>query len=156
MGKHMTSKGMSSRKADNPRDALNFAIAQKMHHRRVRPVNVPGQYELYIGVRPPQGKKSSMQLNSYVGDRIFLRYDDLISQFDVGIADSRAQHENCQLWRLEKAAGYPKGVHSLVVTESSHRVTLDRNFTGSETTSKLSKMSEEPFDLRVDPINEPV
>ena len=67
-----------------------------MNTRRVRPVNVAGQYELYIGVRPPiTSSKASMQPNAFLGDRIFLRYDDLIGQFDVGVSPPNFPHENC-------------------------------------------------------------
>jgi hypothetical protein len=88
-----------------------------------------------------------------LGDRVFLRYDELINQFDVGIADDKSPHENCQLWRLEKAAGYPKGVHSLVAVESSHRLVLDRD---CESQTENSNFSTDPFELRVEPMNEPV
>jgi hypothetical protein len=45
----------------------------------MKPVNVPGMYEFYLGVRPAKSSKTRAEQNHFFGDRVFLRYDELIN-----------------------------------------------------------------------------
>ena len=67
------------------------------------PVSISNQLEFYLGVRPTI-------------DGIHDRYDGARLFFDseeFSCVSGIKPHSVNQLWRFERAAGYPKGVHAI-------------------------------------------
>ena len=72
-------------------------------------------FELYIGIKNKEGSNFTHEYN---GDRLQFDLDKL--EFDV--CSGNTPHSDNQLWRFERALGFPKGVHSLIAVNANKRL----------------------------------
>jgi len=71
----------------------------------LKPIDIEDSPEVYLGLRELD--------NSFEGSRIFFESEQCIFNIYQG-----NYHQKNQLWKIKKAKGHPKGVHTIMTVET--------------------------------------
>ena len=72
-------------------------------------------FEVYIGIKNKEGTQFTHEYN---GNR--LQFD--LEKLEFEVVAGNAPHSDNQLWRFERALGFPKGVHTLTAVNANKRL----------------------------------